>query len=60
MSALNKQFKATLQKSPNRRSSFMALGDGRHVLPIKVDARRAIGRETGDTVTIRPNRRLDE
>ena len=34
------------------RSSFMALGDGRHMLPIKADVRKAIGKEPGDTVTI--------
>ena len=34
------------------RSSFMALGDGRHKLPVKADIRQAIGKEVGDTVTI--------
>lgn len=42
------------------RSSFMALGDGRHMLPIRADVRRAIAKEAGDTVTIRLNRRLDD
>jgi len=34
------------------RSSFMALGDGRHKLPVKADIRQAIGKDVGDTVTI--------
>ena len=34
------------------RSSFMAMGDGRHLLPIKADIRKIIKKEAGDTVTI--------
>jgi len=35
------------------RSSFMAMGNGRHMLPIKADVRKLIGKETGQTVDIR-------
>jgi hypothetical protein len=33
-------------------SSFMAMGDGRHMLPVKVEIRRAIGKEAGETVKV--------
>lgn len=33
-------------------SSFMALGDGRQMLPVAAAVRKAIGKEAGDTVTI--------
>jgi Domain of unknown function (DUF1905) len=39
-------------------TSFMALGDGTHMLPIRADIRRKLGKAEGDTVTIHLTERL--
>lgn len=40
------------------RSSFMAMGDGTHMLPVRADLRKALGKEPGDTVTVHLQERV--
>jgi Domain of unknown function (DUF1905) len=41
------------------RSSFMAMGDGTHKLPVKAEVRQAIGKEEGDSVVVELQERVE-
>ena len=49
--------RGTIDGSPFK-SSFMAMGDGRHMLPVKLETRRAIGKEAGQAVKVRLEERI--
>ena len=40
------------------RASFMAMGDGRHMLPVKAETRKAIGKDVGQMVKVHLEERL--
>ena len=40
------------------RSSFMAMGDGTHMLPVKAEIRQAIGKGVGDSVKVVLQKRI--
>ena len=40
-------------------SSFMALGNGNHMLPVRAEIRQATGKDVGDTVAISLEERID-
>ena len=40
-------------------SSFMAMGDGQHMLPVKAEIREAIGKDVGDVVTVKLEERIE-
>jgi hypothetical protein len=50
--------RGTIEGHPFR-SSFMAMGDGTHKLPVKADVRRAIVKEAGATVRVRLQERIE-
>ena len=49
--------KGTVDDQPFQ-SSFMALGDDTHKLPVKAEIRKRIGKAEGDTVTVHLTERL--
>jgi Domain of unknown function (DUF1905) len=41
------------------RASFMAMGGGKHMLPVKAEIREAIGKDVGDLVTVNLDERIE-
>jgi Domain of unknown function (DUF1905) len=41
------------------RASFMAMGGGKNMLPVKAEIREAIGKDVGDTVTVKLEERVE-
>ncbi len=50
--------KGTMDGHPFQ-SSFMARGDGTHMLPVKAEVRRVIGKDEGDSLKVVLERRID-
>lgn len=59
MAALDQRFTAVLQTSPAK-DGWTYVVCGTHKPPTKVDLRRAIGKEAGDTATVQLDERLDD
>jgi len=51
------KIKGTIDGHPFR-ASFMAMGNGKHMLPVKAEVRKVIGKSVGDTVTVRLKERV--
>jgi Domain of unknown function (DUF1905) len=50
--------RGTIDGTPFR-GSFMAMGDGMHMLPVRAEVRDEIGKRAGDTVRVHLTERLE-